>query len=88
MSEGIEDGSSDDDGMGGSSSIAASASGFPNGNHQRHHQRQEERGESVPLGKSVLPYITLRSDVNKNLGLHGWRVVVEMMGGVCGIGAP
>jgi hypothetical protein len=33
---GMDDGSSDDGGMGGSSSFSASASGLPNGNHQRH----------------------------------------------------
>jgi hypothetical protein len=47
-----------------SSSLAAAASGIPNGTHQRHHQGQEERGESVPLGKSIPPYITLHTNVN------------------------
>ena len=42
MDRGNNNGSSDGDGMRGSSSIAAAASGLSNGNHPRHHQRQEE----------------------------------------------
>ncbi len=67
MNGGDANGSSDDV-MGKSSSLAAAASGLPNGNRQRHHQRQEERGENVPLGKGVFPYITLHTSVNENLG--------------------
>ena len=70
MDRGENDGSSNDDVMG-ASSIAASASGFPNDNYQQHHQRQEERGEIILLGKSVIFYITVRTDVNENFGLRG-----------------
>jgi hypothetical protein len=69
---GMDDGSSDDGGMGGSSSFSASASGLPNGNHQRHHLRQEERGLDRPLGKKRLPYIRMLTAVNENFGLR-WR---------------
>jgi hypothetical protein len=68
MLRGMDDRSSDNDGMGGSSSLAASASGLPDGNHQRHQQRKKGRGESAPLGKRALPYIMVFTDVNEMWG--------------------
>jgi hypothetical protein len=59
----------------GSSSTAASASGLPNSNHQRHHELRQE-GKSALLGKIVFFYTTMHTNVNEKFcvfgGGHWW----------------
>jgi hypothetical protein len=54
-----------------SSSTAASASGLPNTNYQRHRELREAGGESVLSGKSVFFYTTIYTDVNQKFCVFG-----------------
>jgi hypothetical protein len=64
-----------------SSSTAASASGLPNSNYQRHHERRGAGGESVLLGKTVFFYTIVHTDVNEKFcvfgGGHWWGAATK-----------
>jgi hypothetical protein len=79
----MDDGSSDDDGIGGILIEHCCSVRPSNGNQQQHHQRQEEGGEGILLEKNVFPYITVLTGVNENFGLRDKRgnVDVEMLRG-------